>query len=289
MLQSNGLARQSNDVLPDRYYSSALLLAGTKYLLADSLFCVPGAIDHREHARLYWYFALGTPSLPARLESFHASLHWAVVWNFRILRNFDREPAARLWPCEIMSSVKATQLRPGMVIQHEGQLYTVFSTDHRTPGNKRGSMQTRLKNLRNGVMIDYRFRAEEFVDRAILDEIEFEYLYSEGDDFHFMNTKSYEQMQMTKDELGETVYYLIPNTIVKIEFFDEKAIGVDLPDTMDMKVVQTEPTLQKATASAVMKPATLETGLVVNVPPFVNEGDRIRVDTSEARYVQRVE
>jgi elongation factor P len=188
-----------------------------------------------------------------------------------------------------MSSVKATQLRPGMVIQHEGDLFTVFTTEHRTPGNKRGSMQTRMKNLRTGAIIEYRFRAEEFVDRAILDEIEFEYLYKEGDDFHFMNTKTYEQMQMTKDELGETVNYLIPNTIVKIEFHDERAIGVDLPDTMDMKVIHTEPTLQKATASAVMKPATLETGLIVNVPPFVNEGDRIRVDTSEARYVQRVE
>lgn len=188
-----------------------------------------------------------------------------------------------------MSSLKATQLRPGMVINHENELYTVFSTDHRTPGNKRGSMQTRLKSLRTGTMIDYRFRAEEFVERAILDEIEFEYLYHEGDEYHFMNTENYEQMQMTKDELGETVYYLIPNTVVKVEFFQEKAIGVDLPDTMDLKVVQTEPTLQKATASAVMKPATLETGLVVNVPPFVNEGDKIRVDTSEARYVQRVD
>jgi elongation factor P len=188
-----------------------------------------------------------------------------------------------------MSSIKATQLRPGMVIQHEKELYTVFSTDHRTPGNKRGSMQTRLKSLRTGTMIDYRFRAEEFVDRAILDEVEFEYLYNEGDDFHFMNTETYEQMQMTRDELGETVYYLVPNTVVKVEFHDDKAIGVDLPDTMDLKVTQTEPTIQKATASSVMKPATLETGLVVQVPPFVNEGDRIRVDTSEARYVQRVE
>jgi elongation factor P len=185
--------------------------------------------------------------------------------------------------------LKATQLRPGMVIKHEGQLFTIFSTEHRTPGNKRGSMQTRMKNLRTGSIIDYRFRAEEFVERAILDEIEFEYLYSEGEEFHFMNTQTYEQMQMTKDELGETSYYLIPNTVVKIEFFEEKAIGVDLPATMDLKVVQTEPTLQKATASSVMKPATLETGLVVNVPPFVNEGDKIRVDTSEARYVQRVE
>lgn len=238
---------------------------------------------------------------PACLESFRVQpqVPAGARWNFRnfcrqsLQTNFcrQRELSAPAWPepHHTMSSVKATQLRPGMVIQHEGQLYTVFSTDHRTPGNKRGSMQTRLKNLKSGIMIDYRFRAEEFVDRAILDEIEFEYLYCEGDDFHFMNTETYEQMQMSRDELGETVYYLIPNTVVKIEFYEEKAIGIDLPDTMDMKVIQTEPTLQKATASAVGKPATLETGLVVTVPPFVNEGDRIKVDTSEARYVQRVE
>jgi elongation factor P len=194
------------------------------------------------------------------------------------------QPAAKT-----MSSVKATQLRPGMVIQHEGQLFTIFSVDHRTPGNKRGSMQTRMKNLKSGAIIDYRFRAEEFVERAILDEVEFEYLYNEGDEFHFMNTETYEQMHLTREQLGETVYYLIPNTIVKVEFFEEKPIGVDLPDTMDLKVVRTEPTLQKATASAVGKPATLETGLVVQVPPFVNEGDKIKVDTTEARYVQRVE
>src|SRR5262249_20602822 len=178
---------------------------------------------------------------------------------------------------------------PGMVIQHEGQLYTIFSVDHRTPGNKRGSMQTRMKNLKSGAIIDYRFRAEEFVDRAILDEVEFEYLYSEGNDYHFMNTETYEQMHLTKEQPGETVYSLTPSTIGKVEFFEDKPIGVDLPDTMDLVVKQTEPTLQKATASAVMKPATLETGLVVQVPPFVNEGDKIRVDTSEARYVQRVD
>ena len=131
--------------------------------------------------------------------------------------------------------------------------------------------------------------AEEFVDRAILDEMEFEYLYNEGDDFHFMNTQTYEQMHLTREQLGETVYYLIPNTVVRVEFFEDKPIGVALPDTMDLKVAKTEPTLQKATASAVMKPATLETGLVVQVPPFVNEGDKIKVDTTEARYVQRVE
>jgi elongation factor P len=207
--------------------------------------------------------------------------------NSKIFQGSHR--ARRSGFAKIMSNVKATQLRPGMVIQHEGQLYTVFSTDHRTPGNKRGSMQTRLKNLKSGTMIDYRFRAEEFVDRAILDSVEYEYLYNEGDDFHFMNTETYEQMHLTRELLGETVYYLIPNTVLSVEFFEDKPIGIDLPDTMDLKVIQTEPTLQKATASAVGKPATLETGLVVSVPPFVNEGDKIRVDTSEARYVQRVE
>src|SRR2546426_1841740 len=200
------------------------------------------------------------------------------------------EPLAAAWSGshKTMSSVKATQLRPGMVIQHEGQLFTVFSTEHRTPGNKRGSMQTRMKNLRTGAIIDYRFRAEEFVERAFLDEVEFEYLYNEGDAYHFMNTETYEQIQLTKNELGESVYYLIPNTVVKVEFFENKPIGLDLPDTIDLTVVHTEPTVQKATASAVMKPARLETGLVIQVPPFVNNGDRVKVDTSEARYVQRV-
>ena len=187
-----------------------------------------------------------------------------------------------------MSSVKATLLRPGMVIRHEGELYSVFSTEHRTPGNKRGSMQTRMKNLRTGAIIDHRFRAEEFVERAILDEVEFEYLYAEGGDYHFMNTETYEQIHLNKEELGEAVHFLIPNTLVKVEFFENKPIGVDLPDTIDLKVVATEPTVQKATASAVMKPAKLETGLVIQVPPFVNTGDTVKVDTSEARYVQRV-
>lgn len=248
-------------------------------------------IDRLERSRLYCLFAMGRIFGPSCLESFRVQCRggFAAPSGISEINYFSREMLAAWRPQKIMSSVKATQLRPGMVIQHEGQLFTVFSVDHRTPGNKRGSMQTRMKNLRNGTMIDYRFRAEEFVERAILDEVEFEYLYNEGDDFHFMNTQTYEQMQMTREELGETVYYLIPNTTVKIEFFEEKPIGVDLPDTMELKVLETEPTLQKATASAVMKPATLETGLVIQVPPFVNSGDRVKVDTTEARYVQRVE
>jgi elongation factor P len=185
--------------------------------------------------------------------------------------------------------VKATQLRPGMIIRHENELYTIFSVDHRTPGNKRGSMQTRMRSLRTGSIVDYRFRAEETVERAVLDEIEFEYLYSDGGTYHFMNPEDCEQMTLEKDILGDAVNYLIPNMPVKLEFYEGKPMGVLLPDTVDLTVVDTEPSIQKATASSVTKPATLETGLVINVPPFVGNGDKVKVDTAEARYVQRVQ
>ena len=185
--------------------------------------------------------------------------------------------------------VKATQLRPGMIIRHEGDLYTIFSVDHRTPGNKRGAMQTKMRNLRSGSIMDYRFRAEEFVERAILDEVEYQFLYSDAEGQHFMNVETYEQINLTKELLGDAVDYLIPNLPVKVEFYEGKPIGILLPDTLDMTVVDTEPSIQKATASAVMKPAKLETGLVVNVPPFVGNGDKIKVDTSEGRYIQRVQ
>jgi elongation factor P len=185
--------------------------------------------------------------------------------------------------------VKATQLRPGMVIQHEGDLYAVFSVEHRTPGNKRGAMQTKMRNLRTGAIIDYRFRAEDFVDRAVLDEVEFEFLYNDGEAYHFMNTETFEQIHLNREILGDAVHYLIGNLRVEVEFFEGKPIGVVLPNTVDLTVVETEPTVQKATASAVMKPAKLETGLTIQVPPFINTGDKVRVDTSEARYVQRAQ
>jgi len=185
--------------------------------------------------------------------------------------------------------IKATLLRPGMMIKHDGDLHVVYSVDHRTPGNKRGSMQTKMRNLRTGSMIDYRFRAEEVIEKVVVDEVDFEYLYSDGDGHHFMNTENYEQLQLQNDIVGDTKDYLIANLPVRIEYYDAKPIGVLLPDTVDLTVVETEPSIQKATASAVMKPAKLETGLVVNVPPFVGTGDKIKVDTSEGRYIQRVQ
>ncbi len=185
--------------------------------------------------------------------------------------------------------VKATQLRPGMVIQFEGNLYSVFSVEHRTPGNKRAAMATRLRNLKSGAIMDYRFRAEEFVERAVLDEIEYEYLYSDTGGWHFMNAETFDQIHLGRDVLGDAVDYLLPGIHLRLEYYEGKPMGVILPDSVDLEVVDTEPTMQKATASAVMKPAKLETGLVISVPPFINNGDRVRVDTSEGRYVQRAQ
>jgi elongation factor P len=185
--------------------------------------------------------------------------------------------------------MKATQIRPGMIIVHEGELYTVHSVDHRTPGNKRGAMATKMRSLRSGSIIDYRFRAEDSIDRAVLDEIEYEYLYNDGEGYHFMDTANFEQMQLGAEVLGDAVYYLIPNMVLKLEFYEGKPMGAILPDTVDLTVTDTEPTVQKATASAVMKPAKLETGLTISVPPFINNGDKVKVDTSEARYVQRAQ
>jgi elongation factor P len=185
--------------------------------------------------------------------------------------------------------LKATQLRPGMVIVHQGDLYTVHSVDHRTPGNKRGAMATRMRNMRSGSIIDYRFRAEDFVERAVLDEIEYEYLYHDHEGYHFMNTEDFNQIHLDGAVLGDAVNYLIPNLVLKLEYYEGKPIGAVLPDTVDLTVVDTEPTVQKATASAVMKPAKLETGLTIQVPPFINNGDRVKVDTAEARYIQRAQ
>jgi elongation factor P len=185
-------------------------------------------------------------------------------------------------------AIQATQLRPGMVIKHNNELFSVFSVEHRTPGNKRGFIQSKLRNLRSGAIIDHRFRAEDDVDRVVVDEVEMEYLYNDGNDFHFMNTETFEQIHLSRDTLGEAVDYIVPNLKIRMEFYEGKPIGVELPQTVDLQVVETEPGLRTATASSVMKPAKLETGLVVHVPPFINTGERIRVDTAEGTYLERV-
>jgi elongation factor P len=183
--------------------------------------------------------------------------------------------------------LSATQLRPGMVIKFNNELHSVFSMTHRTPGNLRGFVQAKMRNLRSGSMTEHRFSSEDKVEKAILDEQKMEYLYDDGEYFYFMNTENYEQMHLTKELLGDATDYLIPQLRVSVEFYEGKPISVELPATVDMKVMETEPGLRGATVSNVTKPAKMETGLVVQVPPFINEGEKIRVNTSEGTYQER--
>ena len=178
-------------------------------------------------------------------------------------------------------------MRPGMVVVFNKELHSVFSVNHRTPGNLRGFVQAKLRNLRSGSMFEHRFSSEDRVEKAMLEEQEMEYLYDDGEYFYFMNTENYEQMHLTKELLGDAVEYLIPQLKVAVEFYEGKPISVELPATVDLTVIATEPGLKGATVSNVGKPAKMETGLVVQVPAFINEGEKIRVNTAEGTYVER--
>lgn len=183
--------------------------------------------------------------------------------------------------------IAATQIRPGMVVKFNNELHTIFSMVHRTPGNLRGFVQAKMRNLRTGSMIEHRFSSEDKIDRVSLDEQEMEYLYNDGEDYHFMNTESYEQIHLTKEILGDSTDYLVANMMVAIEFYEGKPISVELPASVELTVLETEPGLKGSTVSNVTKPAKMETGLVVQVPPFINEGERIRVSTTEGTYLER--
>ncbi len=183
--------------------------------------------------------------------------------------------------------IQATKMRPGVVIKHNGELFSIFSVFHRTPGNLRGFVQVRMRNLRSGNMTDHRFSSEDRVERVVLDEQEMEFLYAQGEDYYFMNTENYEQIHLSKEVLGDTVQYLKENSKINVEFYESRPIGIELPQTVDLKVIETEPSLKGATVSNVMKPAKMETGLVVQVPPFISEGDVIRVSTEDGSYLER--
>jgi len=183
--------------------------------------------------------------------------------------------------------ISATQLRPGMIIKFNNELYSVFSMTHRTPGNLRGFVQARMRSLKSGTMTEHRFSSEDRVEKALLEEHEMQYLYDDGEYYYFMNTENFEQMHLMKDLLGDATQYLIPQLMVKVEFYEGKAMSVELPATVDLTVLETEPGMKGATVSNVTKPAKVETGLVVMVPPFINEGEKIRVDTAEGAYLRR--
>jgi len=184
--------------------------------------------------------------------------------------------------------ISATQIKRGMTIKLNGELYRIHSFQHITPGNWRGMVQTKLKSLKSGSIIEHRFRSEDRIEQAYLENHEMEYLYSDGSDHYFMNTETFEQFHLPADLLEDSIPFMIPNIRLKVEFHEGKPIGIELPASVELRVVSTEPALRGATVSNVNKPATMETGLVIQVPPFINEGELIRVDTSDGKYLERV-
>jgi elongation factor P len=174
-----------------------------------------------------------------------------------------------------------------MLIKFGNDLFRILELNHLTPGNKRAHIQARMRNIRTMALADHKFRAEEDVERAILDEREMHYLYNDGDTYYFMDTSNYEQIHISAEALGDSKDYLIADALIKVEFYDVEPVGIELPPTVDLVVKETTPGIKGATASAQVKPATLETGLVIQVPPFVNEGDKVRVSTETGEYQSR--
>ena len=186
-----------------------------------------------------------------------------------------------------MSSVQATRLRKGNLVKHNGDLCRVVEQQHVTPGNLRGFVRAKLRKVKDGSMFEHRFRSEDMVERAALDERQMQYLYKDGGDYYFMDTDNYEQISLSHAELEDQLPYMQPSSEVMLQLVDGRPAGVDLPASVELAIVDTEPGVKGDTVSNVTKPATLETGAVVQVPLFVNVGDRIKVDTREARYISR--
>ena len=178
-------------------------------------------------------------------------------------------------------------MKKGMLIKIDQDLFRVLGLQHVTPGNLRGFVRVKFRNIRNGTLSDQKLRSEDTVERATLDERQMQYLYQDGDDYYFMDTVSFDQIHITSEALGDSVNYLKAEMTISVEFYGTEPVGIELPQTVDLKVTDTAPGIKGATASAQVKPATLETGLVVQVPPFVNSGDLIRVSTDTGEYLSR--
>jgi len=175
-----------------------------------------------------------------------------------------------------------------MCILHDGDVCRLMSVTHRTPGNLRAFVQVRMRNLRTGNSFEHRFSSTESVERAMLDTSPMEYLYSDGEQHHFMNQETYEQVALTDETLGDGMLYLLPNTVIRVDFYEGSPVGIELPTTVVLEVVDTEPSIKGSTASASYKPAKLETGLSIQVPPFIESGTKIEIDTRENKYLRRV-
>ena len=184
-------------------------------------------------------------------------------------------------------AMPATQIRKGTVLVFNGEPCRVIDFHHHTPGNLRAFVQTKMRNLRTGSQFEHRFRAADTVEKATLETHELQYLYSDSHLHHFMNNENYEMVALDEETLGDQAKWLVPNMIVLAEFYEGRPIGVELPATVDLRVARTEPTMAGATKTAMTKPATLENGAIVQVPAFISEGEVLRIDPREGKYLER--
>lgn len=199
-------------------------------------------------------------------------------------------PNERLFPGATHSimMIKATDIRRGMVITIEGTNFVVVDFAHHTPGNLRAMVQTKLRNMSSGALIEKRLRSVDQIEVPYVETKEFEYLYSTGDEHVFMDSETFDQLSFPPDILGTAMQYILPNSKVKVMYVDDKAVSVEVPASIDLVVTDTPPSIKGATATNQYKEAVLENGLKVQVPPFIGPGEKIRVDTRTGEYVERV-
>ena len=183
--------------------------------------------------------------------------------------------------------IQATQLRAGMVVEYNNALWRVMTISHITPGNWRGYVQTKLRNVKTGTQTENRFRSEDRVERVILSQVRMQFLYQEGDEYHFMNTETYDQITIPRDLIEDVAGFLTPNLEVEVEFYETTPLNIELPKTVELKVQRTDPGMKNAAVTNTLKAATMETGMVIQVPHFVNDGDTINIKTENKEYVSR--
>ncbi len=184
--------------------------------------------------------------------------------------------------------ISTSDFKKGLTIELDGEIYTIVDFLHVKPGKGGAFVRTKLKDVKTGLVIDKTFRAGEKMEQAVIERKTMQYLYNDGENYYFMNKDNYEQLSLPREQIGEVGEFLKEGEDVEITFWKETMIGVELPNFLNLKVIQTVPGVKGNTVSGASKPATLETGAVIQVPLFIKEGDIIKVDTREKRYIERV-
>lgn len=184
-------------------------------------------------------------------------------------------------------AMPATQIRRGMVLVFEGEPCRVVEFRHHTPGNLRAMVQAKLKNIRTGNSFEHRFRAADSIEKAAMETHDLEFMYQGGDTYHFMNTENFDQIEMDEETLGDSAQWMQPGMKIQAEYYNGNPIGIQLPNSLNLEIVETAPVMKTATKTASTKPAKLSNGVTINVPEFIGQGERVRVNPTTGEYMDR--